>query len=322
MKQIAGTYTRDGIPNAVTSALAGLFEAARNERGFIEHRAPGNTEPHAFTPKTPAVAHTLRLSDVLQHRATTPSERHSTAITVHSAGEHVTLSDALLKASRVAQAGAHIIPISIAPAPVDAGTGVAWYDQPASLSVITHAPFATLADGATLTPVAFPALRASITIGDAPTAAVRFEIERTNLKAEKEDVTAWEVMTALILGIAREADRVLLAAIATATSTPFALAAAATKGLMFDDLRALVGTAATGANVGADGVLRASGIAAELTDAIAGTYVGAFTRSAVAVHDDIRLLIERRDVTGKLAITAFVNMEAILPDSAAFWSVA
>lgn len=321
MKQIAGTYTRDAAPNVAT-VLAGLFEAARNERGFIEHRAPGNIDPHAFTPKMPAVAHTLRLSDMLQHRAATPSERHSPAIQTQQPGEHVTLSTTLLKASRVAQAGAHIIPISAAPAPVDAGTGVAWYDQPASLSVITHAPFATLADGATLTPATFPALRASVTVGDAPTAAVRFKIERANLKAEKEDVTAWEVMTALMLGIAREADRVLLAAIAAVPPTPFALAAAAAKGLMFGDLRALAGTAAAGAAVGTDGVLRVVGIAAELTDVTAGTYVGAFTRSAVAVHDDIRLLIERRDVTGKLAITAFVNMEAVLPDPAAFWNVA
>ena len=111
---------------------------------------------------------------------------------------------------------------------------------------------------------------------------------------------------------------------ATASLVPatFSLAAAAARGLKFEELRALIGTAGTGAAVGHDGALRAAGVAAELTSDTADTLIGSFARSAVAIHDDVRLHFERRNTKGDLVATAWVQFIPLLPDATAFWQAA
>jgi hypothetical protein len=240
-----------------------------------------------------------------------------------------TIAGAVVNASLVASAGARIIPISAAPdadnpeiqtfgqvlpAPV-------LFQRPERFSVITAAKFAALADGAEVAATAFPAARASVLWGDAPSHAVRFELSRAEQKSMTEEELAFEVEQAIARGLARLADSVLLNAIAAATPAAFTLAAAAAKGLRFAELRALVGTAAAGAAVGADGVLRASGITAEFTDTTAATIVGAFNRAAVAVEDEVPVIVDRTSLQGDLAITAHASMRALLPDAGAFFKL-
>ena len=89
----------------------------------------------------------------------------------------------------------------------------------------------------------------------------------------------------------------------------------------FDELRGIVGTTGTGATV-ENGVLRVSGIPSELSDQTADTFVGAFDRSAIAVMDEIRVLVERIDVNGKMAVTCWLDAMPLVPDAGFFWSVA
>ncbi|MCY1293302.1 hypothetical protein D9M70_425580 [compost metagenome] len=61
---------------------------------------------------------------------------------------------------------------------------------------------------------------------------------------------------------------------------------------------------------------------AELTPVTADTIVGSFSRAAVAVHEDIRLVAERTNRQGELILTAWANMQALLPLPGAFFKVA
>ncbi len=125
----------------------------------------------------------------------------------------------------------------------------------------------------------------------------------------------------LSLGLADAADRLLLAHIAAATPTAFTLAKAAAAGLRFPELRAVVGTSGTGAAVGQDGVLRANGIAAELTSEASGTIIGAFNRSAVFIRDRVDVLVERRDTAGRQRVTCWASLAPMAPTGAAhFWT--
>lgn len=240
-----------------------------------------------------------------------------------------TMAGAVVNASQVAAAGARIIPISAAedsPQPEIQTYGKALpapvlYQRPETFSIITAAKFAALADGVDVSATAFPASRSSVLWGDAPSHAVRFEISRKDQKAKTPEELAFEIEQAIAKGLARLADAVLLGAIAAATPAAFTLAAAAAHGLRFAELRALVGTAGTGAAVGADGVLRAAGVAAELTDTTAATTIGAFNRAAVACEDEVQIIVDRTSLHGDLAITAHASMRALLPDAGAFFKL-
>jgi hypothetical protein len=80
-----------------------------------------------------------------------------------------------------------------------------------------------------------------------------------------------------------------------------------------------VGTNGAGAMVGADGTLRASGIAAELTRMAAETIIGDFHKSAVAISPDIQVHYERMSANGEMGCVVFANMQALVPDATAFW---
>lgn len=129
------------------------------------------------------------------------------------------------------------------------------------------------------------------------------------------------VARALALGVARVCDATLLSAIVANTPAPFSLAAAAARGLRFGELSAMSGTTAHGAAIGADGVLRVAGVNAEMTDVVAPSVIGAFGRAAVAVRDDIRVVIKRMSTQGDLEISLFVTIEPLIP-TPDFWVAA
>ncbi|WP_237384570.1 hypothetical protein [Xanthomonas campestris] len=114
----------------------------------------------------------------------------------------------------------------------------------------------------------------------------------------------------------------LLSALSAASLANFSLAAAAAQGLRFADLAALIGTSATGATVGQDGVLRAAGVAAELTDATAGTFVGAFNQAAVILDREVRVVADRHSLDGELLVTVFTSAAALVPRAGVFFKVA
>jgi len=301
-----------------TFDLASLINQARNKPDGIQHYGPDNNF-RGFTPLQPAVAGSIKLTDLLPSIPAKAQSEYA-PLSAKLASNKLSLSSALLESSQVAQAGATIIPIAPAQMP-EKSPIIAFYRQEARFSTITPATFNQVADGADVTVSQFPAHRAEINIDDAPISSVRFEFTRNQMRDVGEDQIVAEIGIALALGLARFADSVLLSAIAASAPALFTLAAAAAKGLRFGELAAIIGTAGTGGVVSQDGTLRAAGIRADLTDTIAPTIAGAFSRSAVALRDDIPLVIERTDKQGTLRLTALVNAKALISDPAAFWTV-
>lgn len=50
--------------------------------------------------------------------------------------------------------------------------------------------------------------------------------------------------------------------------------------------------------------------------------IGAFNRSAVAIHEEITLTAERRNLEGDLIFTALANVVPLVPDASRFWVAA
>ena len=247
-----------------------------------------------------------------------------TAPAGNMAGIDTKLDTAIIRASRVAAAGASII---VRPVPARAYAtgltgGVSTYEQDTYFVTVAPAVLANVVDGEAVTVTPVPASRAQIKWDEAIKKAVRFTVPRSVMRTYGQDHVANEIMTAIPLGIARAADNLLLTAINAATPSAFSVASAAAQGLKTGELRALIGTNGTGAQFRADGQLIAAGIAAEMTADMAGTVVGAFDRAAIAIHDEIRVLGERLDGEGNLTVTCWVDMIPLLPDPSKFWTVA
>ncbi|MBB3176250.1 hypothetical protein [Variovorax sp. Sphag1AA] len=305
-----------------TIGLPSLFASARRALGFHEHHTPGYDEPTHVYATEPAVAGAFRLSDVFP----APSgdqlrELDSQSTQRVPAGVTQTMSHVVMNASRVLQAGARLLPIADAPPAVQDGDVIAWHKRAARFEVVTPAAFAIVADGDDAATSPLPLAGAEINLGDAASHAVSFTLTRREQKDRSDADAEFIVARALSLGLAQLCDRVLLEAIVASTPSAFTLGKAAAQGLRFDELKAICGTSAQGATVGAAGDLRVSGIGADLTDVIAPSIVGAFGRAAVAVNDEIRIVIKRTSIRGDMEITVFVTLEALLPTSD-FWVAA
>lgn len=238
------------------------------------------------------------------------------------AGKRTTLSDAVMAGSRCAMAGAHVVVVPSAAEAIPTSNGqLAFAKRETRFDVIQAAQFVTVPDGDELADSALPVLRALVDLDTMPSMGVRIPLSRTEQKSYADGQLADATLVSIALGIARAADATLLAAIMATNPSAFTLSAAATLGVEFAELRALVGADADGASVGQDGTLRAAGILAELTPDNDATLIGAFSRSAIAVADDIALIAERIDTQGNLTLTAWVNMQALLPLPGAFWTV-
>lgn len=269
-----------------------------------------------------AVTH-INLNDVMS--AHTPSEQRSYGLGVVSrpAGEAMTFSSEVLRASRVLQAGARLIPINDAPAPVQNNSGiVAWYAQDARFIVVAPAKFATVAAGANVAVSALPILSADIDLGESAAQAVTFKVSRDDQKKVTDEVLQFEIEKSIVLGLAQLADKVLLDAIAATNPVNYSLALAAASGARFGELRAIIGRLGTGGTVNATGNLVAGGLPAELSDQAASTFAGIFSRAAIACENSIRVLLKRTDLQGSLEITCYANMAPVLPSPATFWKVA
>ena len=153
------------------------------------------------------------------------------------------------------------------------------------------------------------------------TKGLRMVFKRVDQRALENDLLHAEIITAIVMGLARAADETLVSAIAATTPAAFTLAKAAAQGLKFDELRGVVGTAGAGASVSQDGALRAAGIRSQLSPDLAGTIVGAWDRAGVAIHEDLPVHFERLNTQGDLVVTAWANLTPLVPDQAKFWMV-
>jgi hypothetical protein len=300
--------TDDGIN------LIDFINNAQRQLGFTEHFTPGFDDPKRMA--APAIASTrLKLNQLIPDLASLSRDEYP--ITVRPAGQKIRLGEELLLNSCVAQFGAQVV-LSEG-APVEAKDGIPLlYSRNQKFRVVKPGIFSEAADGAEIVASSYPVSNADATMADAPSSALRFTLARAGQKQITDDQLAYEILTAVGLGLAREADRVLTAAILATTPAEFTPGLAAAAGLRFKGLRALVGTAGTGAFV-EDGKLTASGIDGELTDVMTQTIIGAWENSAVFVHDDIHLIMKRTNAEGTLEVSIFVNMKAAVPDPSMFW---
>lgn len=308
------------------SQIRKLLESAKIAQGAIHHMSHDGSV-RAVTPTPAASTAYLRLAELNlpQNLAKGPNHKIHCPLGVQ-AGKQTTFSAAILQNSRVALAGAHVIVVPVAPEPVGAVGAV--YSRVSRFDVIEAAEFSKVPDGETLTPSTLPIQRAEVDMETIPAYGFQVELSRADQKKyDAEGLLSDAALLSLALGVARVADAALLGAIEESTAASGAtqadvLSMAAAAGLAHAELRALVGTDATGAAVDQAGTLRAAGVAAELTPDAAGTYIGAFNRAAVAVVDDVRVTASRINVNGGLELTCWVNVQPLLPRPQAFLKLA
>ncbi len=294
--------------SARQGALQNLLAGART--------AMANGRSHA------AVAGDLRMSDLLPALPGTSARAFSLRDLQRPAGEAATYSAAVLAESLVARAGTKLI-FMPEPQAVAGGESIqAFYQCPSRYQVVTAANFAAVADGADVATSTLPLLSAEFgaEYGDASD-AWRVEVSRGDQKSMHQDDLEFVISQAIIRGYAKQIDKRVLSAIVATTPGAWSLAAAAAHGLRFGECRAVIGSTAAGAAVGADGVLRAGGLSAELTDVVTPTIAGAFYCAGCALENELRVLIERRDVQGTLVVTVFATMQPVIADPDAFFMV-
>lgn len=308
--------------NKQTNPLTEAITQARFAVAHTVRERPG-LEPQ-YLPKKPAVLRTLNLKSTFLPSLFDKEGRMIAAPIGMPAAETIALDAAVIKASRVAQAGAHVIirDNQLSPIPVGTTGDMMLAEVPATFSTIEPATYANVADDAEVSVTAsLPIHRATIDWSTAQSVAVRFTVPRATQKQHDQELFSAELLIALTLGLGRAADRLLMAAINATTPDAFTLAAAAAQGLKAGELRALIGASATGAEFRVDGQLIVEGIKAEMTGDMAGTVVGAWDRAAVAIGQDVSLLAERTNVNGTLDVTAWAYMVPLLPDASKFWTV-
>lgn len=313
---------RVNLAHAIREAMAEADKAQTHRA----HTPPGMHEPTAYITTRPVRSLPASLNSFDLPALFGADGRLRRVPGAAPAGATIRLDAGVAVASRVARAGAHVMVVSDnRKAHAVGATGhVALESVNAEFRTIEAAVFGVVdieAEGDAPI-IALPVFGASMDMRQVITKGVRFEIPRSERRRVDSGQLADEISIALTLGIARAADEALMAAITATNPAAFSLGAAAAQGLQFDELRALVGAAGTGAVVGQDGALRAAGVPAELTGDMAGTLIGAWNRSGVAIGEDIPVHFERLGKAGELAVTAWVTVLPLLPNEAKFWSLA
>ena len=298
----------------MNDVLSGLIRAALEHQG-AHLRFDGNGDVNQVIPVEPAAVRYLSLNEVLTPKA----------------GSQTTFNGIIAARSLVAAAGAEIIRIPgpmTQQADIDAEgnrRSLKQQEVPRHYIVVAPGKFAAVADDAEITLSGAPYLVATYEDATAPSYGIGYQLSRQQLKHEFPDDTVLRaVNSAIEQGIARLADSVLLtdlntkAATLTDATVDAVAKAAAAKGCRWADLSAIAGTSAAGVTLGGDGTLRACAVKAELTDTIATTIVGDFSRAAVAIDDELRVTAKRIN-NGAVEIVVWCNAQALVPDSAYFW---
>ena len=319
--------------------LQTLIAAARNSMAGVIHYNQAGDVRHV-TPRAAARVSriSLRAMELPVLAADAIRGAHFPAGT--QAGKKTTLSDAVLASSRARAAGAHIIMVP----PADGGSMIGtlpaneaggpqekilvFRRQDVRFDHIAPAHFVAVPDGDEIGESALPVSRSKVDRDNIAAYGFRVAFTRAEQKSFQDGELADSALASIIMGLGRLTDRVLLDAIMETSPQPFSIADAAALGLAWSDIRALVGTDAAGALPAQDGTLRAiaspsdtTGVLAELTPEASATVVGAWSKAAIAVGEEITLIAERTDSHGGLAITCWCNMQALLPTPGAFWTL-
>jgi len=315
---------------SANAEIARLMNDVRTAMGWYERNTPGFTEPTAIV-TTPAVV--TGALDLRSMFITPKASADSSAITykkspiVRHGNTSVPISATLLEHSLIGKAGATIILAALRNAAygdrpnADKAAGpILMYRDAALFRIVEPATFGTIADGVAVTASPQPWSDALISWPDAPNLMFSVDFTRQQLKGIGGQEFIEEcLLESIVLGLANAADSLLLNAIVDANPAPFSLGAVAARNLRFADLSAIIGTAGIGAAVGQDGVLRADGIAGDLTKAIAQTLIGDWKKAAVAVYPDVTVHFVRTNTDGSMQVQVLANALPLVPDATAFW---
>lgn len=312
------------------NTLKDLLADARRQLAYHEfNNADGSVR--ALLPKAAASAITLSMRSMDAPQPPTPAGMSLIYAPQGTEATRVTkLPLAVAHRSRAVMAGARLFLVDAAVEPVQPtylhgqaqNAPVALTRRQGRFTVVEPALLAKTDDGDDLSASTIPVFTSDVDMDTMPAYGVHFELTRADMREYNDGELADAALASIVMGIGRVCDAALIAAIVAGTPAAFTIGAAAAKGFEFRELRALIGTTGTGSAVGQDGTLRAAGVLAELTDASASTIIGAWSRSAVAVADDIRLVAERTGKAGDLRLTAWVNVQALTPRPGCFWTVA
>lgn len=303
--------------------LRQLLDSAKNQLGYSTSYNQDGSVRHV-TDKAAASVSTFSMRELDMPAFLSGEGLHKVHCPMGAAaGKRSSFSDAVLGGSRVLRAGAKPILVRMAQDAIPvAGEVLAFQKQDTSFAVIEAAKFAFVLDGTQLAASPLPVYREFLETDLIKTYGFRVELTRAEQRQYAEGQLADTVLASMAMGVSRLVDAVLLSAIVSSAPATFTLGGAAAVGVEFGELRALVGTAGTGATIGQDGTLRAAGVPAELTPDTAPSIVGAFNRSAVAIMDDMTLVAERIGRDGDQAITCWINLDAMLPLPGAFFVAA
>ncbi|MXK57953.1 hypothetical protein GRT41_15845 [Burkholderia pseudomallei] len=309
---------------AQSNPVAQAAEVAMRAMGFHEHFTPGIDEPKRIP--TPAVGSGGMSLDRALSLAGAADGVYG--LNMVPAGETNDLDPrSVIEAnSRVVTAGARLIIAHKKPRPIyDPQSGnnhPGFYEETALVRHVDPAAFATVVDGADAALSPFPIHDASFAWGSTPHQAFHVKSTRAQHRAVGGAELNDAFMVAILRGLGELADQLLLNAILAATPAAFTFGAAAARHAKYDELRALVGTAGTGAGIAGDGSFRAGGVFAELTAATDKTVVGLFNRAAIAFRPELSVHVKRLNVVGDTELTVFANAQAVVPNPAGdFWTV-
>lgn len=299
-----------------------LLEQGRTAQSAVVAYNPDHTVRHIH-PQAPAAVQHIEMRS-FQLSAMVDTAHRSTVTPIGTAaGEVHTFSEVITAASRVAQAGAQVLMMPDASEMVPMPTGeLGWKREVTHFEVIRPSAFALLADGADAPETVLPVTRVLAERETLPTYAVRHVLTRSEAREFEKGHVADTAALAMALGVARLLDKILLEAVLATSPAIFALGEPAAQGLVLADLKAIAGTEGTAAQIFDNGALRVNGIAAEFSDTISESLVGAFQRSALIVSERLTLVVERVNLRSDLTLTAFVNADVLLPTPACFWLAA
>lgn len=246
--------------------------------------------------------------------------------------ETLTLAHTLAENSRVFGAGARLIPFEVDGEALVTNGILAFREEPARFVLINSADFAAQTEEpgtgeATVTPSPLPVDVASIDRSTTTQRAVSFEIPRSYQKERTDAQLSAEIMQSLAIGIGRAADQELFKALTdqAASLNTLTIGNVAQSGVKLAELNSFAGPASTAQFsdllIMDNGERYLNGIKFELTPDLSGAEVlaGAFDRAAIAITDDINLIVSRTNADGSIEVTAWLDMQALLPNPTRFF---
>lgn len=333
---------RPPITPQTPSALDLLRQAvveARTALPYTERTPVGMIEPTHRIPKAPLAGVRIPLSARLPSIERTDREGFEGVLSeaIRPAGETVTLRSAVTASSRAVQAGAHLIAETPArKIPNNNQQAPALQLVPSGLRLVKPAKFSWLVNDDPVTPSELASIVKEAKTqrsDDLQVYGFRVSMTRKDQRDVEDDRLLSEALDAIAMGVGRAVDMELFYKIGAARpvgddTAVFSMARAAAAGVKFEDLKALVGGGEIVgiAPTGDAGKLFVSGVQAELSDVMAetvgnGSIIAAWSRFGVVIADSMEILVQRDSPDGSITLTAWIGLNAAIPDISYAWLV-